>query len=255
MKPRSLAILGVGMGLAAGGATAVVIGVPGGVGAASPAAIAVSDDGVTTTTTADGATAPDTSTDTSTGGTGATRPDRGERVTEALQPLIDDGTLTQAQADAVIATLEDIAPFGGGHGGHGGTGGGGYGRRGGVSLDSAATTLGVSAADLRSALADGKSIADVATEQGVDLQTVIDALVADASARIDQQVTDGKLTVEEAATKKAELTERITEAVNQAGGFGAGMGGGSGGPHGQRPTDGDTPPTTSDASPDTTTGG
>ena len=37
--------------------------------------------------------------------------------------------------------------------------------------------------------------------------------VADATARIDEAVTDGKLTADQAAERKAELGERITEFV------------------------------------------
>ncbi len=37
----------------------------------------------------------------------------GSHMADALQPLIDDGTLTQSEVDAVIAALEAAAPEGG----------------------------------------------------------------------------------------------------------------------------------------------
>ena len=37
-------------------------------------------------------------------------PERGERISEALQVLVDDGTLTEAQRDAVVETLRTPAP-------------------------------------------------------------------------------------------------------------------------------------------------
>ena len=47
------------------------------------------------------------------------RPDRSERLLEVLQPLVEDGTLTQAQLDSVIETLVAAGPMGGEHGGRG----------------------------------------------------------------------------------------------------------------------------------------
>ena len=92
-------------------------------------------------------------------------------------------------------------------------------------LDAAAEALGMSADDLRSALEDGKTIADVANEKGVDVQTVIDAMVADATERIDQRVSDGDLDADRAAELKEDLPQRITDLVNGEGpgpGFGRG---------------------------------
>jgi hypothetical protein len=99
----------------------------------------------------------------------------------------------------------------------------------GPGLAAAAEALGMTEDELKTELESGKSIADVAGEKGVDVQTVIDALVADASAHIDQEVTDGHLTADEAAAKKAELNDRITAFVN-----GEMPPGGPGGPGGPR---------------------
>jgi hypothetical protein len=87
----------------------------------------------------------------------------------------------------------------------------------GANLDAAAEALGVTAAELRDALQDGKSIADVAGEKGVDVQTVIDALVADATAKIDEKVAAGDLDADRAAELKENLADRITEMVNHEG--------------------------------------
>lgn len=84
-------------------------------------------------------------------------------------------------------------------------------------LGTAATALGMTKEELRDALDADTSIADVAAERNVDVQKVIDALVAEATARIDQKVADGDITAEQAAARKAELTERITALVNHDG--------------------------------------
>ena len=117
-------------------------------------------------------------------------------------------------------------------------GGGPCGGHVGASLDAAAEALGVTVDELRDALQDGKSIADLAGEKGVDVQTVIDALVADATAKIDEKVASGDLDADRAAELKENLADRITEMVNHEGGFrGPGGPGGPGfgrGPIGAR---------------------
>ena len=54
-----------------------------------------------------------------------TRPDPTTRLNQILKPLVDKGTITQAQADAVVKQLETAGPLGGRGGGfgHGGPGG------------------------------------------------------------------------------------------------------------------------------------
>src|SRR5207248_9389983 len=86
----------------------------------------------------------------------------------------------------------------------------------GPKLDVAAKALNLSGDDLRSKLEDGNTtIAQVAKDQGVDVQKVIDAMVADATAHIDQAVQDGKLTADQANERKANLQDRITKLVNE----------------------------------------
>src|SRR4051795_2669938 len=93
-----------------------------------------------------------------------------------LDQAVKDGKLTQAQADAIKKRRQQEGDvlggpgIGGGHPGfgRGGPGGPGIGfklGRGGA-LDAAATALGVSRADLLAKLRAGKSIADVAKDQG-----------------------------------------------------------------------------------------
>jgi ribosomal protein S20 len=85
----------------------------------------------------------------------------------------------------------------------------------GPKLDAAARALNLSEDDLRAQLRDGKTIAQVAQTQGVDVQTVIDAMVAEATARIDEAVQEGDLTAEEGNERKANLEERITRLVSE----------------------------------------
>ena len=92
-----------------------------------------------------------------------------------------------------------------------------HGPRGHVDLAVVADAIGVSEDDLRTALQSGQSMADVATANGIDPQTVIDALVADAQAKLAEKVASGEITQERADEISAGLVERITDVVNRAG--------------------------------------
>lgn len=79
----------------------------------------------------------------------------------------------------------------------------GPGPRGGAGLDVASEALGMTTDELATALRAGQSISQVADDQGVDVQTVIDAMVADAQTRLDDAASS--------------LPDRITELVNRVG--------------------------------------
>ncbi|MFH5823695.1 hypothetical protein [Georgenia sp. AZ-5] len=169
--------------------------------------------------------------------------DRLERIRDALTELVDGGTLTEDQADAVAETLNDSEALGpyGGPGVHGG----------GLDLDAAADALGLSAEDLRSQLEAGGTLADVAEAQGVDVAALVDALVQAATDRLDAAVADGGLTQEQADERKAGLENRITTAVEQ----GLPAGGRHHGMHGRgTPPDGSDDDTTTGSDDGTTTG-
>ena len=121
-----------------------------------------------------------------------TRPEPGERLAAHLQSLVDDGTLTTSQRDAVVTALEAARPDHDDHGGgrHGGGHGGRHGGFRGEMLDTAATAIGITADELKTEIEAGKTIAEVAVENGKTAQDVIDALVATASADLTQRITD-----------------------------------------------------------------
>lgn len=139
---------------------------------------------------------------------GAAVSSRVDRVKQALAGLVTDGTLTQAQADKVATALgsADLGP--GGRDGHRGPG------RGRPDLAAAATALDMSPADLRTALESGKTLAQVAKDKGVSVDTLVAALVDAAKTRIAQDVTAGRLTQAQADHRLADLTARVTERVN-----------------------------------------
>lgn len=173
-------------------------------------------------------------------GTTSERASRTDRLTETLAPLVEDGTLTQEQAEKVVAALEEAQPSGGKRGG-GGKGAG---------LDAAAEALGLTTDELREDLTSGEStLADIAQAEGVDSSTLIEALVADATDKIAERVADGSLTQEKADEMLPSLTERITTMVEE----GTGERGGAGrGDHGGGERSGDDAPAESEADAGTT---
>lgn len=81
-----------------------------------------------------------------------------------------------------------------------------------------AELVGTDVEGLKTALSDGKTFSEIAEENGVEVQSVIDALVEKANERIDAAVESGKLTAEEAATKKSKVADKIEAGVKD--GFG-----------------------------------
>ena len=157
-----------------------------------------------------------------------------DRIKQALSGLVSDKTLTQEQADKVASTLS-AAGVGRGPGMPGMREHRG-GRRG-ADLAAAAKALGMTEADLRTALMSGKSLAAIAKDKGVSVETLVAALVTAEKAEIAQAVKDGRLTQAEADARVKDLQARITERVNStprqrgAGGFGRhGRGPGEAGP-------------------------
>jgi hypothetical protein len=83
-----------------------------------------------------------------------------------------------------------------------------------VQLDVAATYLGMTAEELRTALSSDKTLADVAKEKGKSVDGLIDTMVAAATKELDAAVADGRLTKERRDAIVATLKDRITELVN-----------------------------------------
>jgi hypothetical protein len=155
-----------------------------------------------------------------------------------LDQSVKDGKITQAQADAIKAERARAGRVLGGPGVGGGPGGGwrlgpggaggpgGRGAGGPATLDAAATALGLEAADLRTKLDAGKSIADVAKDQGKDIAAVKSAIKDAVAKQLDADVTAGRLTAAQRTEELAELDQHLDDLVNRtppkAGARGAG---------------------------------
>lgn len=235
---KKLAVIGVTAGLVAGAGAGLLMNLPGGVSAKSPVALSAND-----TTTDDSAPA------NSIGGMsgdmdgdmhgdmdgdhhGGRMGDPAEfaaHLGEALQPLVDAGTIDASERDAIVALLSTppstppadsgteapgsrlaarlqslvddgtltsaqrdavVAALEAARPDHGPGHGGRHGGMHREMLDAAATAIGITTDELKTELQAGKTIAEVAVANGKTAQEVIDALVATATADLTQRITD-----------------------------------------------------------------
>jgi hypothetical protein len=134
-----------------------------------------------------------------------------------LDKAVADKKLTQSQADDISnglkAHIDDIVDanvklrFGG-------PGGRGMGFGFGADTAAAAKYLGLDKSALRDKLRAGQSLADVAKAQSKDVQGLEDAIVASQKARLDQAVSDKKLTQTQADGVLSKLKSRVDDLVN-----------------------------------------
>jgi hypothetical protein len=237
---KRLAGTGLAIGLVAGAGAGLILEMAGSAGASSGSVSAqqavVDDSTADSTAPADTPAPPDSA-----------KPDPSVRLQKILQPLIDDGTITQAQADKIIAALAAARPAGPKDGEHRVLGGPGQ-----FGLDVVATALGITTDEVRTALQSGQSLADLAVSKGKTAQDVIDAIVTEATTKINDKVTAGDLTQAQADKILSGLTTLATDFVNNArpfagpifGGRDIGPGRGFGGPRhrGNDNDDGDEAP-------------
>lgn len=131
-----------------------------------------------------------------------------------LKSELDAGKITQAKYDSEKAALTEKATqlvngqfpaFGEGRG----HGGGHFG-----NFDEVAKLLGITEDALRTELQSGKTLAAVATAHNVTAQEVIDLLVKDRTAKLDERLASGAITQAEYDKLKSSLTELVTREVN-----------------------------------------
>lgn len=188
--PKRAVTAGVIAGMLGGMAAGLTFGVPGTVGAAA-------DPGIEVAATAD-------------------RPTHGDRIREHLQELVDDGTLTEVQAQRVA---EHLAAEGAQRAPERGAGANGERlrpERGGPFGGAVAEVLGLQPDDLREKLQSGESLADIAAETDVDIDDLVDALTAEATARIDRLEQEGRIDAETAQQRRSDVDEHVSDIVNKS---------------------------------------
>lgn len=143
-------------------------------------------------------------------------------VEEAVETAVADGSITQEQADQILArAAEGGFKFGRGGGKRGGHG---FGEIFG-DLDRQAIladALGITVEELEAYHADGLRLSEIAEEVSVDLADVEEAIKSAMTDAINQAVEDGTITQEQAD----QLLERVEEGKFGRGGHRGPRGGG-----------------------------
>lgn len=146
------------------------------------------------------------------------RPDLAERRQARVDRLVEDGVITQEQADdlaevraAIQANREEMRA---------------------EKQQAIADALGITVEELEAAKEAGTSLADLA---GDDVQALVDLFTEQATERINDAVEDGRLTQEQADERLDGLAERIESRIENGGGFGNGEGRRGHGRRGQGP--------------------
>jgi uncharacterized protein (DUF433 family) len=143
---------------------------------------------------------------------------------EALSTAVENGRLTQEQADAMQETMaEEVAervnepwtgkmapsPMGRWDGR------GVIGMGGSSLLDIAAGQLGLTVDEVVDELSAGISIADLAANHNVDVQLIVDAYLAARQEALSTAVENGRLTQEQADAIQEHMAEEIAGYVNE----------------------------------------
>ena len=132
--------------------------------------------------------------------------DKATPLSDALDELVSNGTISQDQANAVSGTVQTKRQEAWAKQPH-------LGRK---LVDGIAADLGMAPKDLINELRSGnKSIADVATEKGVDPQKVVNDVVGAINGKLDKRVAGHKLDSARADIMKQNLPQRVTDFVNR----------------------------------------
>lgn len=137
---------------------------------------------------------------------------------DQLDQAVKDGRLTQQQADRMKQRIRagglPLGPGGPGFGrGFGGPDGPGHGPLR-MGLDVAARYLGLTPAALRRDLEGGRTLAQVARDQGKSVDGLEQALLDAARARLDRAVADGRITSAQRDDMLRGLQQHVGDLVN-----------------------------------------
>jgi hypothetical protein len=135
--------------------------------------------------------------------------------TSTADEAVQQGLLTQEQAGVLKNRIQsgDMRPFWGGRhgfwGGHGRRMGGPHmsGETKQAMLDAAAQTLNISTDELLTQLRSGQTLEQLAQAQGTTVEAVTEAALAAARTQLDEAVSDGTLTQEQANEIYAHLQQ------------------------------------------------
>ena len=84
----------------------------------------------------------------------------------------------------------------------------------GKNMEEVAAILKLTKEELRTQVRSGKTLAQIATTQKVDIKLVIDSIVTNIKTYIAEELASGEITQAQADKKLANVTTKVTEMVN-----------------------------------------
>ena len=84
----------------------------------------------------------------------------------------------------------------------------------GKNMEEVAAILKLTKEELRTQVRSGKTLAEIATAQKVDIKLVISSIVANIKTYIAEELASGEITKEQADKKLANVETKVTEMVN-----------------------------------------
>jgi lipoate-protein ligase A len=138
-----------------------------------------------------------------------------QALANRIDAAVEDGRLTKEEGDALKQRIQsgEFPLFGGPHRGFGRHGHGPMFHL--HSLEAAASYLGLTEAQLREQVNEGKTLAQVARDRDKSVDGLIDAMVAATEKQLDEAVAEGRLSEADKNQVLADLRERITRLVNE----------------------------------------
>jgi hypothetical protein len=131
---------------------------------------------------------------------------------DRIDAAVADGTITKAEGDALKQRIESgglplvVPQLGFGHFG--------FHEHGLPGLPAAAKYLGLSESQLESKLESGKTLAQVAKDEGKSVDGLVAALKDDLKQKLDQAVSDGRLTKAQEQQILTEAGQHLNDLVN-----------------------------------------
>ncbi len=135
--------------------------------------------------------------------TEAPESDEATRPSDVLDELVAEGVITQAQADTITERMQAARAEFRTNRGH----------RGYPGAEVVTELLGLTQAEIREAFQAGTTLAELAEAQGIATDDLVDALVAEAEAKVAEKLEAGDITQERADSILDGLEEKIEDRV------------------------------------------
>lgn len=129
----------------------------------------------------------------------------GDRLGSTLDELVQGGTLTAEQKDAIVAKIAENMTSDKPCTGMGLV-------RDGTVGAAITDLLGMDRSDIRQAWMNDQSLTEIAATKGIDRQTLVDTIVNALGDRLDKAVEKGRITEE----RKSEIVANLTPVIEQA---------------------------------------